>query len=157
MARTPSKWTRFFAAAAFVVLGMIAGRAFFPVEVPKPFIVEKVKLVEVPVERVIEKPVPFEVIKYVDRVVEMRVEVPVEKIVYRDIPSGVQGSRTSVQLAAWRSLSHGQSKSQVIAALGHPVRIRTCNGTYEEWYYTGQIASTTVTFFNDGVYAWSEP
>jgi hypothetical protein len=48
-------------------------------EIPRPFIVEKEKRVEVPFERIVEKRVPFEVIKYVDRIVEKRVEVPVEK------------------------------------------------------------------------------
>lgn len=152
-----------------LVAGFLAGRVFFPAAVSKPIIVEREKRVDVPVVRVIEKTVPFEVIKYTDRVVEKRVEVPVERIVekrvavpvdrivYRDVGVRVDGVRATHDLAAWRSLSQGQSKSQVIAALGHPVRIRTWNGTYEEWYYTGQIASATVTFFNDGVYAWSEP
>lgn len=152
-----------------LIAGFLLGRVFFPGQISKPIIVEREKRVEIPVERIVEKKVPVEVVKYTDRVVEKRVEVPVERIVvkrvevpverivYRDIVVGAGGVRSNVDLAAWRSLSKGQSKSQVIAALGHPVRVRTWNGAYEEWYYANQMASATVTFFNEGVYAWSEP
>jgi tetratricopeptide (TPR) repeat protein len=61
-----------------LIVGMIAGRAFFPLEVPKPFIVEKEKRVEVPVEKILEKRVEVPV----EKIVEKRVEVPVERIVY---------------------------------------------------------------------------
>ncbi len=146
-------------------VGIFVGRTFFPLEVKRPIIVDR--RVEVPVERIVEKKVPFEVIKFTDRVVEKRVEipverivvkrveVPVERIVYRDIAVGVDGVRANVDLAAWRSLSKGQSKSQVITALGHPVRIR--NGAYEEWYYSDRFAYSSVTFFNEVVFSWNEP
>lgn len=151
------------------ILGLFAGRAFFPAEVSKPIIVEREKRVEVPVERIVERKVPYEVVKFTDRVVEKRVEipvdrivvkqveVPVEKIVYRDIAFGNATIRKNSYLAAWRSLSKGQSKSEVTKVLGHPVRIRTWNVSYEEWYYSNQIATATVTFYNDSVFAWSEP
>ena len=63
-----------------LLAGIVLGRAFFPLEVSKPFILEEEKRVEVPVERIVEKrvEVPVEVIKYLDRM------VPVEKIVYPD-------------------------------------------------------------------------
>jgi hypothetical protein len=61
-----------------LIVGMIAGRAFFPLEVPTPFIVEKEKRVEVPVEKILEKRVEVPV----EKIVEKRVEVPVERIVY---------------------------------------------------------------------------
>lgn len=152
---------------SLLVAGFVAGRVFFPAEVSKPIIVEREKRVEIPVERIVEKKVPVEVVKYTDRVVEKRVEVPVERIVvkrvevpverivYRDIVVGAGGVRSNVDLAAWRTLSKGQSKSQVIAALGHPVRIR--NGSYEEWYYSDRFAYASVTFFNDSLYSWNEP
>lgn len=168
---TPGPWRASHYAVGFclLIVGFLLGRIFFPVQVSKPVIVEREKRVEIPVERIVEKKVPVEVVKYTDRVVEKRVEVPVERIVvkrvevpverivYRDIVGVLDGVRANVDLAAWRSLSKGQSKAQVIAALGHPVRVRTWNGAYEEWYYANQMASATVTFFNDGVYAWSEP
>lgn len=169
MSKTQWKPTHYGVGAGMLLLGLLVGRTFFPAEVLKPIIVEREKRVEVPVERIVEKMVPYEVVKFTDRVVEKRVEVPVErivvrrvevpveKIVYRDIAVGVDEVRSKVYLAAWRSLGKGQSKSQVIAALGHPVRIRTWNGAYEEWYYANQIATATVTFFNDSVYSWSEP
>ena len=150
-----------------LITGFLLGRVFFPAEVSKPIIVEREKRVEIPVERIVEKKVPVEVVKYTDRVVEKRVEVPVvrvvekrvevpvERIIYRDIVVGAGGVRSNVDLAAWRTLSKGQSKSQVIAALGHPVRIR--NGSYEEWYYSDRFASASVTFFNDSLYSWNEP
>lgn len=143
--------------ASLLVVGMIAGRAFFPLEVPKAFIVEKEKRIEVPIERIVIQKEPFEVIKYIDRIVEKQVEVPVEKIVYRDTATGVDGVPSKVYPSAWRSLAKGQSKSQVIAALGRPVRKRTWNSTYEEWYYANWFATATATFFNDSVHAWSEP
>ena len=167
MSRNPWKVSHYGVGLCLLIAGFLLGRVFFPAQIPKPIIVEREKRVEVPVERIVEKKVPVEVIKYTDRVVEKRVEVPVEKvvvrrvevpvekIVYRDIAVGVDGIRANVDLAAWRSLSKGQSKAQVIAALGHPVRIR--NGPYEEWYYSDRFASASVTFFNDSVFAWNEP
>lgn len=167
MSKTQWRAPHYGVGAGLLVVGLLAGRAFFPLEIPKPFLVEKEKRVEVPVDRIIEQKVPFEVIKYVDRVVEkrvevpvekvvtMRVEVPVERIVYRDIVVGAGGVRANVDLAAWRTLSKGQSKSQVITVLGHPVRIR--NGAYEEWYYSDRFASASVTFFNEVIFSWNEP
>jgi len=167
VSRSPWKASHYAVGLCLLIAGFLLGRVFFPGQISKPVIVEREKRVEIPVERIVEKKVPFEVIKFTDRVVEKRVEipverivvkrveVPVERIVYRDIAVGVDGVRANVDLAAWRSLSKGQSKSQVIAALGHPVRIR--NGPYEEWYYSDRFAYASVTFFNEVVFSWNEP
>ena len=167
ISRNPWKASHYGVGLCLLIAGFLLGRVFFPGQISKPVIVEREKRVEIPVEHIVEKKVPFEVIKFTDRVVEKRVEVPVErivvkrvevpveKIVYRDIVVGEGGVRSNVDLAAWRTLSKGQSKSQVIAALGHPMRIR--NGSYEEWYYSDRFASASVTFFNDSLYSWNEP
>lgn len=183
MAKTQWKAPHYGAGAGILVLGLIAGRAFFPLEIPRPFVVEKEKWVEVPVERIVEKRVPFEVIKYVDRVVEKRVEVPVEKIVekrvevpvermiekrvevpverivYRDriveraVPSSPAG------LSAWRRIYKGLSRDQVRAILGEPRKIE--GGPIEVWYYGLSAlygAPSSVKFGFDGtVMGWSEP
>lgn len=167
ISRTPWKTSHYGVGLCLLIVGFLLGRVFFPGQISKPIIVEREKRVEIPVERVVEKEVPVEVVKFTDRVVEKRVEVPVERIVvkrvevpverivYRDIAVGAGGVRSNVDLAAWRTLSKGQSKSQVITALGHPVRIR--NGPYEEWYYSDRFAYASVTFFNDCLYSWNEP
>lgn len=167
ISQNPWKASHYVVGLCLLIAGFLLGRVFFPGQISKPIIVEREKRVEIPVERIVEKQVPFEVIKLTDRVVEKRVEVPVERIVvkrvevpverivYRDIVVGAGGVRANVDLAAWRTLSKGQSKSQVIAALGHPVRIR--NGSYEEWYYSDRFAYGSVTFFNDSLYSWNEP
>jgi hypothetical protein len=155
ISRSPWKASHYGVGLCLLIAGFLFGRVFFPGQISKPVIVEREKRVEIPVERIVEKKVPFEVIKFTDRVVEKRVEIPVERIVYRDIAVGVDGVRANVDLAAWRSLSKGQSKSQVIAALGHPVRIR--NGPYEELYYSDRFAYASVTFFNEVIFSWSVP
>lgn len=52
-----SSWGRqhLVAGAVVFIVGLLAGRAFFPLEIPKPFVVEKEKGVEVPVESIVEK------------------------------------------------------------------------------------------------------
>lgn len=163
MSKTQWQAPHYGVGAGLLVVGLLAGRAFFPLEIPKPFIVEKEKRVEVPVERLIEQKVPYEVIKYVDRVVEKRVEVPVERIVenrvevpvdrivYRDriversVPAAPAG------LSAWRQLSKGISREEVRSVLGQPSRIS--GGVLEIWYYgTGYVS-----FDERGVYSWYEP
>lgn len=182
MGKTQWKAPHYGAGAGLLLLGLVAGRAFFPLEIPKPFIVEKEKRVEVPVERVIEQRVPYEVIKYVDRVVEKRVEVPVEKIVekrvevpvekvvekrvevpverivYRD--RMIENPMTSAPpgLSSWRRISKGLSRDQVRAVLGEPSKID--GGLFETWYYGQKYSaygSATVRFYNDAVYSWLEP
>jgi hypothetical protein len=37
------------------------------------------------------------------------------------------------------------------------IRILNFQSLNRKWYYANQMASATVTFFNEGVYAWSEP
>ncbi len=178
MSKTQWKAPHYGLGASLLVVGLIAGRAFFPLEVPKAFIVEKEKRVEVPVERIVIQKEPFEVIKYVDRIVEKRVEVPVEKrvevpvvkivekmvevpvdrIVYRDrvveklVPSAPPG------LSSWRRLRKGISREQVRECLGEPLKIN--GGDFETWYY-GQTVSifgtSTVRFYNNVLDSWVEP
>jgi hypothetical protein len=99
------------------VLGVFAGANLFPVV--EINVVEK--RVEVPVEKLVEKRVPYEVIKYVDRIVEKpvvmekQVEVPVEKIVYRSAAE----ERDPLD-EGHLSLRVGMRKSQVFGLVGRP-------------------------------------
>jgi hypothetical protein len=139
MSQTQWKAPHYGVGAGLLVVGLLAGRAFFPLEIPKPFIVEKEKRVEVPVERIIERKVPYEVIKYVDRVVEKRVEIPVERVVEKRVEVPVErivekvvyrdrvGSGVPVGRQAWRSLRKGMSESEVRELLGGP---NTGSGRY---------------------------
>ncbi len=175
MIKTQWKAPHYGVGAGLLVVGLIAGRAFFPLEVPKAFIVEKEKRVEVPVDRIVEKRVPFEVIKYVDRIVEKRVEVPVEKrvevpvvkvvekmvevpvdrIVYRDrivektVPYAAPGLR------AWRQITNGMTRQQIRALLGEPLKISATG--LEEWYYCDDQLGAFVWFNSQGVCGWREP
>ncbi len=146
MSQTQWKAPHYGVGAGLLVVGLLAGRAFFPLEIPKPFIVEKEKRVEVPVERIIEQKVPFEVIKYVDRIVEKRVDVPVEKVVQMRVEVPVEkivekvvyrdrvGGGTPVGKAAWRNLKKGMPQSEVRELLGEPDRI--WGGSFlTRWYY----------------------
>jgi hypothetical protein len=80
IARIQWRGPHYAVSTGMLIVGIFAGRAFFPLEVPKPFIVEKEKRVEVPVEKILEKRVEVPV----EKIVEKRVEVPVEKFIYRD-------------------------------------------------------------------------
>jgi len=178
MSKTQWRAPHYGAGAGILVLGLIAGRAFFPLEIPRPFIVEKEKRIEVPVERIVEKRVPFEVIKYVDRIVEKRVEVPVEKkvevpvvkvvekmvevpvdrIVYRDRIVEKPVRSVPAGLSSWRQITKGLSRDQVRSILGEPRKIE--GGSIELWFY-GQsdsyTAPSSVRFGIDGVIGWQEP
>ena len=143
-----------------LLVGILAGRAFFPLEIPKAFIVEKEKRVEVPVDRIVIQKEPFEVIKYVDRIVEKRVEVPVErrvevpveKIVYLDRILQKPAGSLPADLSSWRQLSKGLSRDQVRSLLGEPRKIS--GGVYETWFYQGV---SYVDFYDGKVNSWSEP
>jgi len=151
MSKTQWKAPHYGVGAGLLVVGLLAGRAFFPLEIPKPFIVEKEKRVEVPVEKLVEKRVPYEVITYVDRVVENRVEVPVDRIIYRDRIVDSSVPATPAGLSAWRQLSKGISREQVRSVLGQPSRIS--GGVLETWDYgTGYVS-----FSEGGVYGWYGP
>jgi len=161
---SPKLWRKvhLVALAAALIAGVVMGRAFFPLEIPKPFVVEKVieKRVEVPVERIVEKrvevpvdrvvekrvEVPTEVIKYVDRM------VPVEKIVYRDRETSVVPSGKG----AWRQLEIGMSMTSVRGILGEPSKVGAI-GTYVTWYYGANSLGGSVNFTGGKVSAWSEP
>lgn len=176
MAKAQLKAPHYGAGAGILVLGLIAGRAFFPLEIP--FVVEKEKRVEVPVERIVIQKEPFEVIKYVDRIVEKRVEVPVEKrvevpvvkvvekmvevpverIVYRDRVVEKPATSIPASLSSWRQISKGLSRDQVRSILGEPRKI--VGGSLEIWYYgtmTHFGSSGSVTFYLGKVDSWSEP
>ena len=160
---SPKLWRKvhLVALAAALIAGVVMGRAFFPLEIPKPFVVEKViekrvevpvdriveKRVEVPVDRVVEKrvEVPTEVIKYVDRM------VPVEKIVYRDRETSV----VPTGKGAWRQLEVGMSMSSVRSLLGEPRDIS--GGYYTQWYYGAILLGGSVSFAGGKVSDWSEP
>lgn len=182
MSKTQWKAPHYGAGAGLLVVGLLAGRAFFPLEIPRPFVVEKEMRVEVPVERIIEQKVPYEVIKYVDRVVEKRVEVPVEKvvtmrvevpvekivekrvevpverIVYRDRIVEKPVSSMPAGLSSWRRISKGLSRDQVRSSLGEPSKID--GGAFETWYYGPKFSlygPATVRFYRDVVDSWVEP
>jgi len=175
MSKTQWKAPHYGVGAGLLVVGLLAGRAFFPLEVPKAFIVEKEKRVEVPVERIVEKRVPFEVIKYVDRIVEKRVEVPVEKrvevpvakvvekmvevpvdrIVYRDRIVEKTVPYVAPGLRAWRQITNGMTRQQIRALLGEPLRINATG--LEEWYYSDDQLGAFVWFNSQGVCGWREP
>jgi len=181
MAKTQWKAPHYGVGAGLLVVGLLAGRAFFPLEIPRPFIVEKEMRVEVPVERIIEQKVPYEVIKYVDRVVEKRVEVPVERIVekrieipvekrvevpvdrivFRERPAPAKVATFSRGQNQWRDLYVGMSRSEVRRVLGSP-RESEGDGVsiIESWYYGGDTtfgSSASVRFGSAGVIGWDPP
>jgi len=148
------KFSHQFLGAAMFLIGILAGRAFFPLEVPKPFVVER--RVDFPVDRIVEKrvEVPVEVVKFVDRIVEKRVEVPVERVVYVDRIATKPVSRSTGE-SAWMQLSKGLSRSDVLAILGEPRKIDGGN-VFEDWYY-GAPGGARVAFMNGQVYTWVSP
>ena len=127
-----------------LLAGMVLGRAFFPLEVSKPFIIEKEKRVEVPVERIVEKRVEVPV----ERIVEKRVEVPVEKIVYRDRPAAAVAPAPQ----GWAGLQEGLNEEQVRALLGNPLKVMTSGYTAWEYPNFGHVM-----FYNGRLIRWSEP
>ena len=138
------------------IVGLLAGRALFPLEVPKPFVVEKEKRVEVPVERIVEKRVEIPV----ERIVEKRVEVPVEVVKYveRDIPAAKKSMDKSIPLGgydAWGSIRVGMSQGEVKALLGDPLKVDVYGSYATHWVYDDWGA---VYFRGDGtVVSWKEP
>ena len=55
-------------------------------------------------------------------------------------------------LSSWRQLAKGMSRNQVRELLGEPDRI--VGGNFEIWAWKN---GGDVTFYNEKVYAWSEP
>jgi len=173
---SPKLWRKvhLVALAAALIAGVVMGRAFFPLEIPKPFVVEKVieKRVEVPVDRIVEKRVEVPV----DRIIEKRVEVPVDRvvekrvvlpaevikyvdrmvpgetIVYRDRETSVVPSGKG----AWRQLEVGMSMASVRSLLGEPSKV-VAIGTYVIWDYGANSLGGSVSFAGGKVSAWSEP
>jgi hypothetical protein len=148
-------------------LGIWLGSAFFPVVEIQ--VVER--RVEVPVERLVEKRVPYEVIKYVDRVFEKRVEVPVERIVLRRIKAPVDKVISSVpdvvspqgdlvsNHSHWRKIVFGMTVESVVDILGEPKKVIEF-GTLEIWCFgiNGRYkGSETVCFLDGRVQSWEPP
>ena len=137
----------------------------FPMEIAKPFIVERrvevpveklvVKTVEVPVDRRVE--VPVEVVKVVEK--------PVEKVVFQDriVEKTVFG--VPPDIARWRQLSKGMSREQVRSILGEPRRVEAISGYFEKWGYDRDPMTAYVTFGTSGRFpdtldkleGWREP
>jgi hypothetical protein len=118
-----------------LLLGVLLGREFFPLEVPKPFVVEKEKRVEVPVERVVEKRVEVPV----ERIVEKRVEVPVEVVKYveREVPTNVKPAPDETPAngsKGWRYLRIGMSQEEVRRVLCEPRRIIRDGSFATHWF-----------------------
>ncbi len=166
MSKTQWKAPHYGAGAGILVLGLIAGRAFFPLEIPKAFIVEKEKRIEVPVERIVEKRVEVPVEKVVEKrvevpvvkIVEKIVEVPVDRIVYRDRIVEKPVRSVPAGLSSWRQITKGLSRDQVRSVLGEPRKIQ--GGDFEYWYYgSGSYlgAPSSVTFYESKVDSWCEP
>jgi hypothetical protein len=158
-------WTMAVSGVGLFFGGLLVGRMLFPMEIAKPFIVERrvevpvdkvvVKTVEVPVDRRVE--VPVEVIKMVEK--------PVEKIVYveRIVEKKVFG--VPPDIAKWRQLSKGMSRAQIRTILGDPRRVEAISGYFEKWAY-GQDAMTAYVTFGtsprfpdtlDKLEGWREP
>lgn len=136
--RSVGAFARFLLAGLlWLVIGVLAGRYFFPEikieQVEKP--VEIIKRVEVPVDRVVERVVVKEV--------EKRVEVPVEKIVIREVqvpaptPQGQGNINQTKPASAWDSLKVGMTKSEVTDLLGEPNRV-VAGEDIIYWYYSAQ-------------------
>ena len=158
-------WTMAVTGVGLFFGGLLVGRMLFPLEVPKPFIVER--RVEVPVEKVVIKTVQVPV----DRRVEVPVEVvrvvekPVEKIVYQDriVEKTVFG--VPPDIAKWRQLAKGMSRSQVRSILGEPRRVEAISGYFEKWGYDRDPMTAYVTFGTSGRFpdtldkleGWREP
>lgn len=124
-----------FAGLLWLVIGVLAGRYFFPEikieQVEKR--VEIIKRVEVPVDRVVERVVVKEV--------EKRVEVPVEKIIYRDVPAppsaprSAEPTKVANPVSPWNSVKVGMTKSEVSELLGEPHKVVSRDDVIY-WYYT---------------------
>ena len=137
-----------------LLAGAVIGGAFFPQQVVKLVTVEK--RVEVPVERIVEKQVPVEVIKYVDRVGEKRVEVPVNRVLENRVEVPVEVVKLSAaarDLASWRELSVGMSPASVRKLLGTPVRGAGSEYFHlVKWYYDD---NSWVDFVDGKLHDWA--
>ena len=132
-------WTMAVTGVGLFFGGLLVGRMLFPMEIAKPFIVER--RVEVPVEKLVEK------IVYVERVVEKKVF---------GVPPEVE---------KWRQLSKGMSRAQVRSILGEPRRVEAISGYFEKWGYDRDPMTAYVTFGTSGRFpdtldkleGWREP
>jgi len=158
-------WTMAVSAVGLFFGGLLVGRMLFPMEIAKPFIVER--RVEVPVERLVINRVEVPVDRRVEVPVEVvrMVEKPVEKIVYQDriVEKTVFG--VPPDIAKWRQLSKGMNRVQVRAILGDPRRVEAISGYFEKWGYGQDTMTAYVTFGTsprfpdtlDKLEGWREP
>ncbi len=86
---------------------------------------------------------------------EKRVTVIEQRLIdsQRSLTPAVQKSKGKT---LWRTLERGMTKKQVEAILGEPGNI-TVSGQATIWSYVKQSSSSSVTFFDNVVYGWSEP
>jgi hypothetical protein len=122
-----------------LIVGILIGRAVFPLVVDRPLVVEK--RIEIPVERVVEKRIEIPV--------ERRVEVPVEKVVYvserAQRGSGAAGFLISPEkLAMWQQIKVGMTRKQVTDILGAPT------GISDSIHYSAKGVRMTVWFWGSG-------
>lgn len=151
----PASLPLVFVGVTCLVVGVLLGRQWFPLEIPRPFLVEREKIVEIPVDRVVEKRVEVPVERIietrvevpVERVVERRVEVPVERIVYRDQPVP-----TTTRQRGWSELREGMDEAQVRALIGNPLKILSSG--YTAWEYADY---GHVMFYDGRLIRWSAP
>ena len=157
-----------FAGLLWLVIGVLAGRYFFPEikieQVEKR--VEVIRRVEVPVDRIVERVVVKEVEKrvevpvVVERVVERRVEVPAEVVKYNEKPATIDSppSKGETPLDRFRavaaSLKKGMTKDEVGALTGAPSETKEANGALY-WFYLGDggLQGCCVVFRSDGFFA----
>ena len=124
-------------------LGIWLGSAFFPV-------------VEIQVvERLVERRVPYEEIKFIDWFFEKRVANPVDKVVYREPQEPYYAKYLEPNTDHWSNLRKGMTPSQVRTILGGPLRIK--EGNFEEWFYSEQVLAAYVIFFDGTLLHWSPP
>jgi len=70
-------------------------------------------------------------------------------------PVKLQDSNASSSKVVWRKLKKGMSHNQVRNLLGEPKNIDN-SSAFVKWYYTDNLYSSRVTFWNDKVDTWKE-
>jgi hypothetical protein len=167
--RSVGAFARFLLAGLlWLVIGVLAGRYFFPEikieQVEKR--VEIIKRVEVPVDRVVERVVVKEVEKrvevpvVVERVVDRRVEVPVEVVKYTEKPATMDSPTLKGDTpldrfqAVAASLKKGMTKDEVGALTGAPSETKEANDALY-WFYLGNggLKGGCIVFRSNGFFA----
>lgn len=140
-----------------LLVGALAGAYLFPETKFQEKVVEKrvevERLVEVPVERIVEKVV------YQD--VEKRVEVLVERVVVKEleipIPMKDQEAifKPSAEPTSWDAVRRGLSKSEVRAVLGDPATEQEREGALY-WHYMAEGQGVLFVRFKLGGFLGSD-